>query len=129
MVWVTVINQHGGSSMVRRQGAYETEERQNMRGGTGTVHIEHYWKKGDLQAKTRLCARLVIPPGASIGAHSHDQEEEVYIVLRGRGRIIEGTTVVEVGPGDSVLTGNGASHAVENCGAEPLEMVAFIAQY
>lgn len=115
--------------MVRRQGAYETEERQNMRGGTGTVHIEHYWKKGDLQAKTRLCARLVIPPGASIGPHRHDQEEEVYIVLRGHGRIIEGTTIVEVGPGDSVLTGNGASHAVENSGAEPLEMVAFIAQY
>jgi mannose-6-phosphate isomerase-like protein (cupin superfamily) len=115
--------------MVRRQGTYETEVRPNMRGGTGTIHIEHYWKKGDLLAKTRLCARLIVPPGASIGPHSHDQEEEVYIVLRGHGRIIEAGTPIEIGPGDSVLTGNGASHAVENTGAEPLEMVAMIAQY
>jgi mannose-6-phosphate isomerase-like protein (cupin superfamily) len=115
--------------MVRRQGTYEAEERQNMRGGTGTVRIEHYWKKGDLLAKTRLCARLIVPPGASIGPHSHDQEEEVYIVLRGRARISEADTAFEVGPGDSVLTGNGASHAVENIGTEPLEMLAFIAQY
>ena len=115
--------------MVRRQGTYETEERQNMRGGTGTVRIEHYWKKGDLLAKTRLCAKLVLEVGASIGPHSHDQEEEVYIVLRGRGRIIEADAAIEIGPGDSVLTGNGASHAVENIGTEPLEMVAVIAQY
>lgn len=115
--------------MVRRQGTYEAEERQNMRGGAGTVRVEHYWKKGDLQAKTRLCARLLIPPGASIGPHAHEQEEEVYIVLRGHGRIIEAGGAIEVGPGDSVLTGNGASHAVENTGTEPLEMVAFIAQY
>ena len=115
--------------MVRRQGTYETEVRQNMRGGTGTVRIEHYWKKGDLLAKTRLCAKLILEPGASIGPHSHDQEEEVYIVLRGRGRVTDAGSAVEIGPGDSVLTGNGASHAVENSGAEPLEMVAFIAQY
>ncbi len=115
--------------MVRRKGTYETEVRQNMRGGKGAVRIEHFWKKGDLQARTRLCARLTLDPGVSIGPHSHDQEEEVYIVLRGRGRIPEASGTVEVGPGDSVLTGNGASHAVENIGDEPLEMIAVIAQY
>lgn len=115
--------------MVRRQGAYEAEVRESMRGGKGRVRIEHYWKKPDLLAKTRLCAKLVIEPGASIGTHSHDQEEEVYIVLRGRGRVTDAGTAVDIGPGDSVLTGNGASHSVENIGTEPLEMVAFIAQY
>lgn len=115
--------------MVRRQGTYETEVRENMRGGTGQVRVEHYWKKPDLHAKTRLCAKLSVAVGASIGVHSHEQEEEVYIVLRGHGRVLEAGTAVEIGPGDSVLTGNGASHAVENTGAEPLEMLAFIAQY
>jgi mannose-6-phosphate isomerase-like protein (cupin superfamily) len=115
--------------MVRRNGTYETEIRERMRGGNGAVRVEHFWKKGDLQAKTRLCARLTLEPGASIGSHAHEQEEEVYIVVRGRGRIIEAAGAVEVGPGDTVLTGNGASHAVESIGAEPLEMIAFIAQY
>jgi mannose-6-phosphate isomerase-like protein (cupin superfamily) len=115
--------------MVRRNGTYETEVRQSMRGGKGAVRIEHFWKKGDLLAKTRLCARMILEPGTSIGPHSHDQEEEVYIVVRGRGRVTEATGTIDVGPGDTVLTGNGASHSVESIGEEPLEMIAVIAQY
>jgi mannose-6-phosphate isomerase-like protein (cupin superfamily) len=115
--------------MLRRNGTYETELREKMRGGTGTVRVEHLWKKPDLRAKTRLCAKLTIPQGASIGPHSHDEEEEVYVVLRGHGRIRELGETFEIAPGDTVLTGNGASHAVENIGAGPLEMLAFIVQY
>jgi mannose-6-phosphate isomerase-like protein (cupin superfamily) len=115
--------------MVRRKGTYESEVRENMRGGKGAVRIEHFWKKGDLLAKTRLCARMVLDPGTSIGPHCHDQEEEVYIVLRGQGRVTEAAGTIDVGPGDTVLTGNGASHSVESIGSEPLEMIAVIAQY
>ena len=115
--------------MIRRQGTYETEVREAMRGGQGTVRLEHFWKKPELLGKTRLCAKLILGPGCSIGPHCHDQEEEVYIVLRGQGWISEAGTTVEVGPGDSILTGNGATHAVENRGSEPLELLAFIVQY
>ncbi|MBN2450127.1 MAG: cupin domain-containing protein [Lentisphaeria bacterium] len=115
--------------MIRRQGAYQAEVRERMRGGTGFVRIEHYWKQDELKGKTRLCARLILEPGASIGTHEHADEEEVYIVLRGRGRVLEAEGPTEVGPGDTVLTGDGASHAVENIGSEPLEMVAFIVRY
>jgi len=38
-------------------------------------------------------------------------------------------TITEVGPGDAVLTGNGASHSVEAVGDEPLVMMAVILLY
>jgi mannose-6-phosphate isomerase-like protein (cupin superfamily) len=100
-----------------------------MRGGTGDVTVKHYFKPEEMTAKSRLCAYLTIPPGASIGLHTHEREDEVYIVLQGTGIVDEGAEARPVAAGDAVLTGNGASHAIRNDGAVPLEMVAVIMCY
>ena len=115
--------------MIRRAGTYEVSVREEMRGGNGSVKIEHYWTKDELKGKTRLCARLILEPGTSIGFHDHVDEEEVFIVLRGQGKVDEGGEEAVVNPGDTILTGDGAGHAVESVGDEPLEMVAVIVQY
>ena len=116
--------------MIRRAGSYEVSVREDMRGGKGAVKIEHYWQKDELKGKTRLCARLTIEPGASIGFHDHVDEEEVFIVLSGQGKVREdGDQEAVVNPGDTILTGDGGGHAVESIGDEPLEMVAVIVQY
>ena len=98
-------------------------------GGSGTVRIEHLWKKDELKGKTRLCAKLTLEPGASIGFHAHDDEEEIFVILKGKGRIQDGDDTQEVGVGDTILTGDGAGHAVESIGDEALEMMAVIVQY
>ncbi len=115
--------------MIRRAGSYDVDTREKMRGGSGTVRIEHYWKKDELKGKTRLCARLTLAPGASIGCHDHCDEEEVFIVLQGEGRVQDGDQEAVVRPGDTILTGDGACHAIESIGAEDLELVAVIVQY
>jgi mannose-6-phosphate isomerase-like protein (cupin superfamily) len=115
--------------MIRRSGTYEVDERFEMRGGKGTVRIEHLWKKDELKGKTRLCAKLTLKPGASIGFHAHDDEEEIFVILKGKGRIKDGDETQEVGVGDTILTGDGAGHAVESIGDEALEMMAVIVQY
>ncbi len=115
--------------MIRRNGTYAVDLRENMRGGKGTVRIEHFWKAEELKGKTRLCARLTLGPGCSIGFHEHKDEEEVFIVIRGRGRIQDGDAPVEVEAGDTILTGDGNGHAVECIGDEPLELVGVIVQY
>ena len=74
----------------------------------------------------RLFARLRLPPGASIGHHVHDAEEEVFYILAGRGLVTEDGVATEVGPGDAVLTGGGGGHALENRGTEPLDLMAVI---
>ena len=115
--------------MIRRAGTYDVSTRENMRGGTGTVRIEHYWTKDELKGKTRLCAKLVLQPGTSIGFHDHVDEEEVFIVVRGQGRVTDGEREELVSEGDTILTGDGAGHAVEAVGDEALELVAVIVQY
>ena len=58
--------------MIRRESEMKTETRQNMRGGTGSVTIRHYFTREEFTADARLCARLILPPGASIGPHCHE---------------------------------------------------------
>ena len=115
--------------MIRRSDERKTETREKMRGGTGTVTIEHYFRKDEFSAKARLCARLTLPPGASIGAHQHEAEDEVYIVEQGHGVLDDGTSKQMVSVGDAVLTGNGESHAIANCGEEDLVITAVIMCY
>ena len=115
--------------MIRKPADMKEETRENMRGGDGSVTIRHYFTKDEFTANARLCAKLIIPPGAGIGSHQHDAEDEVYIVTQGSGLLDDGTEETRVSAGDAILTGNGGSHAIRNDGAEPLEMIAVIACY
>jgi mannose-6-phosphate isomerase-like protein (cupin superfamily) len=115
--------------MITRNSATTVEKREAMRGGKGTITIEHWFKPEDFQAKTRLCARMTIPPGASIGNHEHQAEDEIYLVLSGSGRILENGQWTPIRTGDAILTGKGGSHGVENDGPEPLVIAAIIMLY
>ncbi len=115
--------------MIRRDKSYRTEERPAMRGGVGTVKIEHFWDAGrELRSSTRLCARLTLPPGASIGRHEHIGEEEVFILVRGEAEFDDDGEAVRLKAGDTMLT-SGAAHSVRNTGSGPLELIAFILQF
>ena len=107
----------------------EVEVRQHMRGGEGAVTIRHYFKPEELKAGTRLCAELILPPGSDIGAHDHVDEDEVYIIQKGRGLMTDGGKEFEVSAGDAILTGQGASHSIKNTGTEDLIVTAVIIKY
>ena len=115
--------------MIRHAAQMTTETKEKIRGGDGTVEFRHYFKPEELNAKSRLCAMLSLPPGTSIGTHEHMNEDEIYIILRGEGEIDDGKKRETVSAGDAVLTGNGESHSLRNTGAVPLELVAVIMQY
>jgi mannose-6-phosphate isomerase-like protein (cupin superfamily) len=115
--------------MIARNGELQTELRERMRGGQGTVKLEHWFKPEAFGAKIRLCARMTIEPGGSIGSHTHEAEDELYLVLSGSGLIQERGEWVPIRAGDAILTGKGGSHGVENTGAEPLVIAAVIVTY
>lgn len=57
----------------------------------------------------------VLPPGASIGRHRHaDDEEEVYVVMKGRGRMWRDGEEFEVGEGDLIRNRPGGAHGLVN---------------
>ena len=112
--------------MIKYANEMFNELKHEMRGGKGTVEITHIFKQEDLTGKARLCARITISPGCSIGLHEHLAEEEVFYIIGGKGLVNDNGTVKEVATGDAILTGNGASHSIENIGQEPLVLVAVI---
>lgn len=115
--------------MIRKAKDIKSEIRHQMRGGKESVTIRHFFSKDELSAKCRLCGRLVLPPGASIGMHKHEMEDEVFIIERGKGILDDGHSQTNVESGDVILTGNGAEHALINNGNEPLELIAVIMGY
>ncbi len=115
--------------MIKKQVQQESEVREKMRGGQGMVKIRHHVKAGDVKGKCRLCAQLTLSAGASIGLHEHAGEDEIFIVQQGMGLVNDNGTSVPVEAGDVIVTGNGASHAVQNIGTTDLIITAVIIQH
>ncbi len=115
--------------MIRNTKQMKEDVREKMRGGNGAVTITHLFTKDELKSNTRLCAKLTIPSGASIGFHNHENEEEIFYILSGRGKVDDDGRICEVSPGDAILTGNGAGHSIECISEEPLEVMAVIGCY
>ena len=115
--------------MIKKKARQEVEVRENMRGGTGKIFVRHHLKPEEIKARTRLCAELRIPPGASIGTHDHVDEDELYLVQKGSGIITDGGKDFSIGAGDAIVTGQGSSHAVRNTGSEDLIITAVIVKY
>ncbi|MCK5843979.1 MAG: cupin domain-containing protein [Victivallales bacterium] len=116
--------------MIRRKDECECSVREQMRGGEGEVQIKKLWDpETELKANNRLFAKLVLNPGSSIGFHRHDNEEEVFFVIRGAAEADDDGNTVTLNPGDTILTGNGSGHSIKSVGSEPLELLAVISCY
>jgi mannose-6-phosphate isomerase-like protein (cupin superfamily) len=115
--------------MVKRSTDMEREIRERMRDGDGEVEIQHLFKGDEITGKARLLAKVQLKKNCSIGLHRHDEEEEVYYILSGRGVVTDDGKEYQVGPGDAVLTGGGGSHSIRNNEDEPLDFVAVILLY
>jgi mannose-6-phosphate isomerase-like protein (cupin superfamily) len=111
--------------MFVKKDAMRVELREKMRGGEGTVTLNHFVEEG-AHPHLKLAAELTVPPGASIGQHAHSTETEYFVFLEGTGLVNDNGTEVAVKKGDVIITGGGAFHRVQNTGSVPLVLNAFI---
>jgi 3-dehydroquinate synthase len=66
----------------------------------------------------------IVPPGTSIGVHTHGPgDEEIYVVVSGRGRMRLDGEEFAVGPGDVVVNRRCGTHGLVNTGEEDLRLV------
>ena len=65
---------------------------------------------------------IVYPTGKTTG-HSHDDMEEVYFVLSGKGRMVIGEETFPIQAGDAFYVPFGAFHTTYNAGIEPLRIL------
>lgn len=87
--------------------------------------LEGRFASGDLGMHTLGVSYQRLAPGFRIPfGHSHPEQEEVYVVLAGSGRVRLGDEVHDVGQWDAVRIGPSLMHGVE-AGPDGLELLAF----
>jgi mannose-6-phosphate isomerase-like protein (cupin superfamily) len=66
---------------------------------------------------------MLLPPGSSVGGHLHPDVEEFYYVMAGTGTLRLGSESATIRSGDAIPVHMNEIHALQNSGAEPLELM------
>ena len=66
-----------------------------------------------------------LQPGLSYEPHKHDDHEELYYVIKGRGKIRVDNDIKEFCDGDLIYIPVGSEHEITNEGSEMVEFLAF----
>lgn len=82
----------------------------------------------DSEGAFTMVSRIELEPGASIGYHTHCDNEEVYTIMSGTGLYTEDGEEAEARAGDVFLCKKGSSHGLVNTGSEALVISAAIAR-
>jgi mannose-6-phosphate isomerase-like protein (cupin superfamily) len=99
--------------LVRRLAEAPTEEWHRLRN-----HI--LMDAGELGSRNMSVTWLEVPAGIDQGLHSHEEAEQVYIVVSGRGTMTVAGDTQEVAEGDLVLVPPATDHSIANSNAADL---------
>jgi mannose-6-phosphate isomerase-like protein (cupin superfamily) len=64
-----------------------------------------------------------LAPGASIGEHTHTDDEEIYFIVEGHGVMLVDGVETPVAAGDMVITRLGHRHALTNSLDGPMRLI------
>ena len=112
--------------MIRKATECKVEERENMRDGDGVVKLTSFVSKEELNDKGRLFAKLTLEPNCSIGYHVHENDCEIFYVMKGTAEYNDNGTVSTVSAGDVLVTPAGTGHSIANRSDETVELIAVI---
>ena len=112
--------------MIKNKSEMTTEKRENMRGGDGVVAITNILEKGEYKGAARLLGTITLKPGCSIGAHVHENEEEVFYIIEGTATYNDNGKTEILNKGDSCICLSGEEHSIANREAEG-DLVLFAA--
>ncbi len=112
--------------MIRKSENTKIEMRENMRGGDGTVIINSFVSAEELNGNGRLFGKITLKSGCGIGFHMHENESELFYILKGTAMYDDNGTVVKVSAGDVTITPPGTGHSIKNESGEDVELIALI---
>lgn len=112
--------------MIRKAEDMRIELQPNLKSGKDTVRIVNILEQNEMYGTGRLFGISIIPPGGSIGQHTHDVDFETYYILQGKALVNDNGNILELGPGDMTQCKEGDYHSIENIGDIDLEYLAVI---
>lgn len=104
--------------------------RQKVQDGEGEIRGLHPFntEKRPENSHFKMVGEMTLPVGASIGFHIHENDEEIYIIVKGQGLYTDSDkNTYPVAPGDLTVTRQGEGHGLANVGDGPLVFTAVIA--
>ncbi len=79
---------------------------------------------GELGSRNMSVTWLEVPAGAEQTLHSHEEGEQVYVIVRGSGTMSVAGDTQRVGEGDLILVPPATEHAIANDGEDELACVS-----
>lgn len=110
--------------MIKKSNEMISNTRANMRGGDGQAVVTDILNKGEYKGNARLIGTILLEPGSSIGAHVHENEEEVFYVIKGTATYNDNGTLCTLNEGDSCICRGGETHSIANRESET-DLVVF----
>jgi mannose-6-phosphate isomerase-like protein (cupin superfamily) len=93
--------------------------------GVGRINVARPFDTLDFETDMMFVERVEMPPGTSIGIHRHGDDEELYFILAGSGRMVVDGREYRVRAGDLVLNRRGGSHGLLNDSDDPIELLVW----
>ena len=84
---------------------------------------ETYLLKDNTTLKNLVISSTTLHPGKSTRGHNHVGQEEVYMIISGKGKMELDEKTMSIQGGEMVLIEDGVFHRVHNTGKEDLYMV------
>jgi quercetin dioxygenase-like cupin family protein len=115
--------------MIKRQDEMNVLHNEHMKGGNKTVHITKVVEQDEINGKSRLIAKITLESGASIGEHTHIDEEEIFYIIKGSAVYDDNGKKEVLNVGDSCVCLGGQKHSISNESDETCELMAVILLY
>ena len=112
--------------MLNRNKEQKTDRIEHMRDGDGHVLRRTLIAPEDSCGKFKMCAKITLEPGCSLGYHEHHNESETYYILRGEGNYDDNGRIRPVKAGDMTFTPDGMGDGLTNTGDTDLVFMALI---
>ncbi|QQX79001.1 cupin domain-containing protein [Shewanella sp. KX20019] len=96
---------------------------ENSHDGIGEYELFEIWNSKDFKSNIDFIDRVVIPPQSTVGYHKHGNNEEIYIVLEGRGEMTLNGKTVQVKKGDMILNQPWGEHGLVNNSDDVIDLL------
>ena len=120
-----------GEPQLYTKETLKTWNRDNVAGGQGTLYGQFGFNRNDATKDMVIkeIGWMTLQPGASIGMHKHENNEDAYIIVSGQGVFTDSAgKETPVKGGDITIARIGDTHALKNSGKEPLVFLDVIGQ-
>ncbi|MCD8356038.1 MAG: cupin domain-containing protein [Clostridia bacterium] len=114
--------------MLNRVNDQKTDIIEKLRGGEGQIVRQTLIAPEDSCGKFKMCAKLTLEPGVTIGEHPHMPDAEFCLLLEGELLILDGGEEHIVKPGDAWICGNGDSHYTKNVSDQTAVFLAVVVE-